>query len=804
MGLLSSILVVTNLLFFLFKISYGVLDSITPSQILSDGDTIVSREGNFVLGFFSPGSSKNRYLGIWYKSIPVQTVVWVANRVRPINDTSGILMINSTGNLNVIQNNSVVWSASTLKEARSPLLQLLDTGNLVVTDGNNSEDYLWQSFDYPSDTMLPGMKHGWDLKRGLNRRLIAWKNWDDPSPGNFIFEITNHNYPEAYLWQGSTIYFRAGPWNGYGFSGSPGLKPNPVFSFKFVFNQDEAYFMFTLKQSLHSRALPNQTNSLFQRFTWTEQSWKLFQSLPIDYCDTYALCGAYARCLVTDSPVCQCLKGFKPKSQQRWDSLDWSQGCVRNKRLSCEEKSTHGFLKFSGLKLPDTTHSWVNTKMNLEECRAECLNNCTCMAYTNSDIREGTGCAIWFGDLVDIKQFPAGGQDLYIRMHPSELGSIRKLNKKKGEVVIITASIISGLLTLGLLWRLTWKKTNRRRERKKEDVDVPLFDFTTVATATNKFSPANVIGAGGFGPVYKGHLCNGQDIAVKRLSKNSRQGLEEFKNEVVLIAKLQHKNLVKLLGYCVQGEEKMLIYEYMPNKSLDCFIFEQNDTLLAWPKRFDIIIGIVRGLLYLHQDSRLQVIHRDLKASNILLDINLNPKISDFGLARTFVGDESEVKTDRVVGTYGYMSPEYAVDGRFSVKSDVFSMGVLMLEIVSAMKIRKFFHPNHHHNLLGHAWLLWKEGKALELSYTCLEDSHSRSQILRCIQVGLLCVQNFPEDRPIMSCVNSMLTNEEAILPQPKQPGFFIEISPSNSGAILRNEESNIENAVTITMPEAR
>ena len=239
-----------------------------------------------------------------------------------------------------------------MKQAQSPLLQLLDTGNLVVTDGN-SEDYLWQSFDYPSDTMLPGMKFGWDLKRGLNRRLIAWKNWDYPSPVNFIFEITLHNYPETYLRRGSTIYFRSGPWNGYGFSGSPGLKPNPVYAFKFVFNQDEAYFMFTLKQSLYSRALPNQTNSMFQRFTWTEQSWQLFISLPIDYCDTYALCGANARCLITDAPVCQCLKGFKPKSQQRWDSLDWSQGCVRNKRLSCdfEEKSTHGFLKFSGLKL---------------------------------------------------------------------------------------------------------------------------------------------------------------------------------------------------------------------------------------------------------------------------------------------------------------------------------------------------------------------------------------------------------------------------------------------------------------------
>ncbi|KAF3954775.1 hypothetical protein CMV_019928 [Castanea mollissima] len=287
-------------------------------------------------------------------------------------------------------------------------------------------------------------------------------------------------------------------------------------------------------------------------------------------------------------------------------------------------------------------------------------------------------------------------------------------------------------------------------ERKKEDVDVPLFNFTTVATATNKFSPANVIGAGGFGPVYKGRLCNGQDIAVKRLSKNSRQGLEEFKNEVVLIAKLQHKNLVKLLGYCVEGDEKILIYEYMPNKSLDCFIFEQNDTLLAWPKRFDIIIGIVRGLLYLHQDSRLQVIHRDLKASNILLDINLNPKISDFGLARTFVGDESEVKTDRVVGTYGYMSPEYAVDGRFSVKSDVFSMGVLMLEIVSAMKIRKFFHPNHHHNLLGHAWLLWKEGKALELSGVSLNSQRGILSVISTLEAD---VTNRPEKRPKMISV---------------------------------------------------
>jgi hypothetical protein len=177
MGVLSSMLVIPNLLFFFFETTYGI-DSITSTQSLADGNTLVSKDGNFELGFFSPGSSKIRYLGIWYK-IQDKTVVWVANRDSPINDSSGILMINSTASLVLLsQNKSVVWSTSSLKQAQTPLLQLLDTGNLVLTDekSGNSEDYLWQSFDYPADTILPGVKLGWDLKGGLNRRFIAWKN----------------------------------------------------------------------------------------------------------------------------------------------------------------------------------------------------------------------------------------------------------------------------------------------------------------------------------------------------------------------------------------------------------------------------------------------------------------------------------------------------------------------------------------------------------------------------------------------------------------------------------------------------
>ncbi|KAJ0733627.1 putative protein kinase RLK-Pelle-DLSV family [Helianthus annuus] len=356
----------------------------------------------------------------------------------------------------------------------------------------------------------------------------------------------------------------------------------------------------------------------------------------------------------------------------------------------------------------------------------------------------------------------------------------------------------------GIIPNPQWKKNLNASTCQEEDMEPPIFSFSTIANATANFSSDNKLGEGGVGPVYKGMLEEGQEIAVKRLSKNSSQGLNEFKNEVVFISKLQHRNLVKLLGCCIEGDERLLIYEYMPNKSLDSFIFNETQSmLLDWTTRINIIKGIARGLVYLHQDSRLRIVHRDLKAGNILLDQDMNPKISDFGLARSFGGNETQANTERVIGTYGYMSPEYALDGLFSIKSDVFSFGVMVLEIVSGKRNRGFRSENES-NLIEHVWSLYNESRSMDLVDSSCVESCEPDEVIKAIKVGLLCVQHYAGDRPHMSSVIWMLGGEGEP-PQPKQPSFFMErqLPVANFTSFTYNQEGSINNC-TITEVDGR
>ncbi|KAL3652490.1 hypothetical protein CASFOL_002171 [Castilleja foliolosa] len=807
------------LLYFLSIVEIScAVDVINTTQSIRDSDTIISSSNSFELGFFSPGNSTNRYVGIWYTGdITVRTPIWVANRASPLT-SSGVLTVIQSGQL-VIQDNSnnTIWSTNTSRVARNPVVQLLDSGNLVVREENDDrpENYLWQSFDYPTDTLLPGMDYGWNLVTGRERYTTCWTSANDPAPGDYTFHLDISGYPQAVIRRGGVVQFRLGPWNGVRFSGAANVVQNPPrFRTGLYMNSSVVYYREdVIDRSVVSRVTLS-PRGVGERLTWNNRSqeWLSFYRVPSDACDAYGFCGAQGSCNLGLSPLCGCLERFVPRDEERWAISDWSGGCVRRTQLNCRPDDV--FLRYSGIKLPDSRFTWFNASLGLGECEAVCLRNCSCMAYSNLDIRNGgSGCLLWFGDLVDIRAVPGDEQGIYIRMAASE--SDRRMShriKRTTLIAILTSLAGIFLLCLSLALLIRKRKMNDQKPGKgegleegdDEELELPMYDLATITKATDSFSNNNKLGQGGFGPVYKGMLDDGKEIAVKRLAKTSLQGVDEFKNEVICIAKLQHRNLVKLLGCCIQGQEKMLVYEYLSNKSLDFFLFDATKSkLLDWQKRFHIINGIARGLLYLHQDSRLRIIHRDLKASNILLDDDLNPKISDFGLARIFGGNETEANTNRVVGTYGYMAPEYAEEGLFSLKSDVYSFGVVVLEIVSGQRNRGFRHKDKLQNLLGHAWILYKEGRPLELVEANTVDSVYLNELQRSIHVALLCVQQHPEDRPTMSMVVLML-GSGGVLPEAKQPGFFLERHGFGCEMPINMNAQSSSNECTITLFEAR
>ncbi|CAI0389383.1 unnamed protein product [Linum tenue] len=721
-------------------------DTISFNQSLADGQVLVSNgDQTYTLGFFSPaaGNSSNRYLGIWYTNVPGQTVVWVANRDDPINDTTGSLSFDQRSNDLVLQrrgttgNPVTVWSATISTAGRNSMARLLDGGNFVVLQ-SDSTTVVWQSFDHLTNTIFPNMKFGLDLRTGFNRSLRSWKYPDDPASGDWSMGVDPRGVPQMIIYHRNdrTKRWRYTPWNRNAIHESVAFRDPAIVSRMYL---DSSGFM---------------KIDIWQSDQKGGGEWVEFSSAPKDPCDYYGRCGPNGNCdpYRAGELECDCLPGFQPKFPNQWSVRDASGGCARKRRRLSGDSTCNsdgeGFVKLENAKVPDTVTGRLNVGVDLDACRAECLKNCSCTAYANANVTNGIGCVTLYGDLIDTRVFTDGRQDLFVRVDAIE----------------------------------------------------------DIFAATGNFSLANKIGQGGFGSVYKGLLADGQKVAVKRLSQTSSQGIEEFKNEVKLVSKLQHKNLARLFGCCIHGEEKMLVYEYLPNKSLDFFIFDKTKgSLLNWKTRFDIVIGIARGLLYLHRDSRLKIIHRDLKPSNILLDATMNPKISDFGMARLFGEDQTEANTNRVMGTYGYMSPEYAIKGLYSTKSDVFSFGILVLEIVSGMRSNHCYKENPSLSLIGHVWDLWRAGRALEIAdSSTMGESYSADQMMRCIQVGLLCVQESPTDRPTMSNVVSMLGNATT-LPSPKEPAFILvrQYDDADSSADDRLAVISI-NHVSITTMEAR
>ncbi|XP_018457691.2 G-type lectin S-receptor-like serine/threonine-protein kinase At1g61370 [Raphanus sativus] len=782
--------------------SYGYA-AITKANPLSIGQTLSSPDGSYEFGFFSPNNSRNQYVGVWFKNITPQVVLWVGNRDKPVTKTPANLTFSTNGSLVLLEGEEqdLVWSIGETFSSNELRGELLDNGNFVLVDAVSGR-ILWQSFEHLGDTMLPQSSVMYDVPNNKKRVLSSWKSPTDPSPGEFVAELTTQLPPQGFIMRGTRPYWRGGPWARERFTGTPEMGDSHVSQFSVA--QDAAAGTGFLTYSLQRNSNKSYTTltpegSLMIR--WHDGSgWVTDFEAPVSSCDVYNTCGPYGLCVRSNPPKCECLKGFIPKSDEEWNRRNWTGGCVRRTDLSCRVNSsvttttrtTQGndadvFDIVANVKPPDF-YEYLSL-INAEECSQRCLGNCSCMAFSFVD---QIGCLVWYRELVDVMQFSAGGEVLSIRLASSELGGS---NRTK----IIVASTVSICVFMILAFASYWFW--RRRHKTKQNDSTPttmdtsqdewkkelkqqnvnLFEMQTILAITDNFSIEKKLGQGGFGPVYKGKLQDGKEIAIKRLSSSSGQGQEEFRNEIILISKLQHRNLVRLMGCCIEGEEKLLVYEFMLNKSLNTFIFDSTKKIeLDWPKRFEIIQGIACGLLYLHRDSCLRVVHRDLKVSNILLDEEMNPKISDFGLARMFQGTQHQANTRRVVGTLGYMSPEYAWTGMFSEKSDIYAFGVLLLEIITGKRISSFTIGEEGKSLLEYTWDCWRESGGADLLDEDISSSGSDSEVARCVQIGLLCIQQQALDRPNIEQVMSMLTTTMD-LPEPKQPVFALQIQESDS-----------------------
>ncbi|KAK4397954.1 G-type lectin S-receptor-like serine/threonine-protein kinase [Sesamum angolense] len=526
-------------------------DTISGNATLSGDQTIVSSGGNFELGFFTP------------------------------------VLLN--------ESQTKIWSTDTNSTALDVVAVLLDDGNLVLRGGSESNSSigqpLWESLDNPADTWLPGGKIAYNKRTRTKQLLTSWSNSEDPAPGLFSLELDPDGRQYIIRWNRSEQYWTSGAWNGHIFSLVPEMRLNYIYNFSYMDNDNESYFTYSLyNPSIISRFIMDVSGQIKQ-LSWDNSDWNLFWSQPRQQCEVYAYCGAFGTCNQNSLPFCDCLPGFKHKSENDWNLRDYSGGCVRETNLQCGNNST------------------------------------------NSNGRRDKFFQLNVGD--------GNGKTIYIRLSASS-SVFSGAKKSKGAIIgAILGSIAVIVLLVAIVMVVIWR---RRRQTvgssKPVEGSLVAFAYKDLQNATKNFSEK--LGGGGFGSVFKGTLPDSSVIAVKKLESIS-QGEKQFRTEVSTIGTIQHVNLVRLRGFCSEGSKKLLVYDYMENSSLNSHLFHADESkVLEWRTRYEIALGVARGLSYLHEKCRDCIIHCDIKPENILLDAEFCPKVADFGLAK-LVGPKADV-----------------------------------------------------------------------------------------------------------------------------------------------------------------
>ncbi|GJM97651.1 hypothetical protein PR202_ga14591 [Eleusine coracana subsp. coracana] len=682
----------------------------------------------------------------------------------------------------------LVWStnisaAATDSSHNGTVAVISDIGNLVLRRHEEDGEVLWQSMDHPTDTWLPGFRIGLNKLTGEVQTLTAWKNYGDPAPGAYSLGIDPNGTSQFFIsWNRTTRFWGSGEWNGDIFSGIPEMTSHYIYNFEFVSGANASYFTYSLQDPSVISRLVMDISGQIRQLTWVPslEQWMLIWTEPHQLCDVHAVCGAFGVCDEKGEPLCSCLSGFRPVSAGDWELGDRTLGCRRNTPPQlCDDNA---FLLMQGISLPRRNPSFAQASSAEEDCRLVCMRNCDCNAYAY-----GSGCALWYGDLVNLQKLAddtaGGGNGLFVRMSATMDDDVPSKGRKK---TIALASSLAAILalsaTLSIFVMMMYKRRQRTVMRLRHQAAseggylLMAFKYSDVRRATRNFSEK--IGGGSFGSVYKGTLpggncnCNASSVAVKRLEGLPCLGEKQFRNEVRTIGTIHHVNLVRLRGFSSRGTDRLLVYDYMPNGSLDKALFfgrsrpgaamSTTTPVLSWRARFQIALGAARGLLYLHDGCRDRIIHCDVKPENILLDGDLVAKVADFGMAK-LVGREFSRVLTTVRGTIGYLAPEWISGVPITVKADVYSYGMVLMEIISGRRNARCCSsssPEEEKGMMVSEYFplvaarMVSRGEPLVgLLDDRLKGDVDERELDRACRVACWCVQDDEADRPTMEQV---------------------------------------------------
>lgn len=719
------------------------------------------------MGFFSPGNTGNHYIGIWYKGLPQKTLVWVANRNRPVFDPfSSELKLLWDGNLVILASSKrQIWSTgSTSLMPNSTSGVLLDNGNFILRKTSDVSSVAWQSFDHPTDTWLPGAKFVYDSHTSERTVLVAWTDFDDPAPGIFSAMPAAEGKFLLSLFNRSEVYWNCSDWTEADYGLQPSRTVENTINFTFVSNENETYSKYSSVAPYNLSRIVLGPTGLFQHLVWAKhiQEWKVFSILPTQTCEIYPFCGASSNCNQSDAPVCDCALGHS-------DHLKLEDHMGRCKRINASKCSGDGkdnFFLIPHTQLPKNSDSFMVE--NIDACRLLCLSNCSCSAYAYID-----KCQIWTDEKFMVQHSASVEvfKDFYVRIAALDW---KEESKKKGKPSLVAAVVVS-LAFLVLLGVLLATIRTRRFARAVDD-HLLHFEYRVLKKATKNFSEK--IGEGGFSSVFWGALPDSTPVAVKKLA-NQNQSNKQFLAEIRTIGTIQHVNVVRLRGFSAEESKRFLVYDYLTNGSLAAHLFQKGSNTLDWKTRYNIAIGIAKGLEYLHERCRDRIIHCDIKPENILLDSELAPQIADFGLAKLVGRDASQVITT-MRGTRGYLAPEWISGGAITSKVDVFSYGKMLFEIISGKRNTEELNSDMRDYLpLQVANSIAKGEEVLPLVDRRLKGLVEMEELCRACKVACWCIQDSEEDRPTMSQVVQILEGVMAV-EKPPIPRILLQLVGSD------------------------